>query len=61
MVRYYFKILQRMILNLIVNLESARIIKFNLKFICNALRDLVPFVQFKKREKHSTMGVFHVF
>ena len=33
-----------------------------------ALRDLVPFVQFKKREKHpcrapkdSFMGVFHVF
>ena len=22
-------------------------------YICDALRDLVPFVQFKKREKHS--------
>ena len=22
------------------------------KLICDALRDLVPFVQFKKREKH---------
>ena len=42
-------------------------------FLCDALRDLVPFVQFKKREKHQcssfifskvegwTMGVFHVF
>ena len=40
--------------------------------ICDALRDLVPLVQFKKREKHqsgcvvfstlhSSMGVFHVF
>ena len=44
--------------------------------ICDALRNLVPFVQFKKREKHpwrsvtfsvtfifshSSMGVFHVF
>ena len=38
---------------------------------CDALRDLVPFVQFKKREKHPwrsvtfskvvSMGVFHVF
>ena len=42
-----------------------------LKAICDALRDLVPFVQFKKREKHpwrgvnlskhSSMGDFHVF
>ena len=41
--------------------------------ICDALRDLVPFVQFEKREEHpwrsvnfsknlhSFMGVFHVF
>ena len=40
--------------------------------ICDALRDLVPFVQFKKREKHpwrgvtfrkvnSSMGAFYVF
>ena len=29
-------------------------------YICGALRNLVPFVQFKKREKRS-MGVFHVF
>ena len=33
---------------------------------CDALRDLVPSVQFKKREKHpwksvSSVGVFHVF
>ena len=28
---------------------------------CDALRDLVPFVQFKKREKHSSMGVFYFF
>ena len=27
---------------------------------CDALRDLVPFVQFKKREKHSSMGVFKI-
>ena len=25
--------------------------------ICNVLRDLVPFVQFKKREKHPWMSV----
>ena len=36
--------------------------------MCNALRDLAPFVQFKKREKHqwrsdtfATLGVFHLF
>ena len=29
--------------------------------MCDALRDLVPFVQFKSREKHSSMGVFQVF
>ena len=43
--------------------------------LCDALRNLVPFVQFKKREKHPwrsvilacnftktpSMGVFHVF
>ena len=29
--------------------------------IRDTLRDLVPFVQFKKREKHSSMVVFHVF
>ena len=32
---------------------------------CDVLQKLVPFVQFKKREKHpkqhSTMGVFHVY
>ena len=31
--------------------------------ICDVLRDLVPLVQFKKREKHpwgSVLGVFHV-
>ena len=28
---------------------------------CDALHDLVSFVQFKKREKHSSMGAFHVF
>ena len=27
--------------------------------ICDALRDLEASVQFKKREKHSFMGVFH--
>ena len=27
------------------------------KTMCDALRDLVPFVQFKKREKHSWMSV----
>ena len=27
---------------------------------CDALRDLVSFVHFKKREKHSSMGFFHV-
>ena len=26
-------------------------------YICDALRNLVPFVQFKKREKHSWMSV----
>ena len=26
-------------------------------YICGALRDLVPFVQFKKREKHSWRSV----
>ena len=31
------------------------------KFIRDALRDLVPLVQFKKREKHSSICVFHVF
>ena len=30
-------------------------------YICGALHDLVAFVQFKNREKHSFMGVFHVF
>ena len=39
-------------------------------YICDVLRDLVQFVQFKKRGKHpwrsitfshSSMGVFHVF
>ena len=29
--------------------------------ICGALRNLVPFVEFKKREKHPRMSVFHVF
>ena len=33
--------------------------------ICNALRNLIPSVRFKKREKHpwrsDTMGVFQVF
>ena len=45
-----------------------------LLYYCGALRDLVPFVQFKKREKHTrksvtvskvavffSIGVFHVF
>ena len=29
--------------------------------LCDALRDLVPFVQFKKPEKHPWRSVFHVF
>ena len=29
-------------------------------FICDVLRNLVPFVQFKKREKHSWCSVFFV-
>ena len=28
---------------------------------CGALHDFIPFLQFKKREKHSSMGVFQVF
>ena len=39
-------------------------IETNASFVnstCDALRDLVPFVQFKKREKHSSLGVFRVF
>ena len=29
-------------------------------FICGALRDLVPFVQFKKREKHPNRTMHHI-
>ena len=29
--------------------------------ICDALRNLVPLLQFKKRGENSSMGVFHVF
>ena len=32
--------------------EGLRWSNFLGKYICDALRDLVPFVQFKKREKH---------
>ena len=35
----------------------ALIILGILTFICDALRDLVPFVQFKKREKHPRRSV----
>ena len=42
--------------------------KFKSQKVCHALRDLVPFVQFKKPEEHpwgsatfSSMGVFHGF
>ena len=27
-----------------------------MKYICDVLRDLAPFVQFKKREKHTWRG-----
>ena len=30
-------------------------------YICDALHDLVPFVQFQKREKHPWRSVFHAF
>ena len=30
---------------------------FSEKIMCNALRDLVPFVQYKKREKHPWRSV----
>ena len=29
----------------------------SLKYICDALRDLIPFAQFKKREKHPWRSV----
>ena len=38
--------------------KSAGILLFT---NCDALRDLVIFVQFKKREKHPSIGVFRVF
>ena len=34
-----------------------KIRKVSLKIICDALLDLVPFVQFKKREKHQSRSV----
>ena len=42
---------------LLVNNFSAK----KLHRICDALRDLVQFIHFKKREKHSSIGVFHIF
>ena len=44
------------------NGEKIRMIFMDLSikcdvYICDALRNLVPFVQFKKREKHSWMSV----
>ena len=39
-------------------LEQANILKFSkLDYICGALRDLVQFIQFKKREKHPWRSV----
>ena len=33
--------------------KSGKVIMINMAlYICDALRDLVPFIQFKKREKH---------
>ena len=40
-----------------VNFKKVLEPSFLITFICNALRDLVPFVQFKKREKHPWRSV----
>ena len=36
---------------------KSQLVPEDLKNICDALRDLVPFVQFKKREKHPWKSV----
>ena len=44
------------------NSKKKRFSGFHLlKSICDALGDLVPFVQFKKREKHPWGSANHVF
>ena len=37
--------------------KSPGAIKLHVNLICDALRDLVPFVQFKKRAKHPWRSV----
>ena len=37
--------------------RNDKVIGANYKHNCDALRDLVPFAQFKKREKHSWRSV----
>ena len=39
------------------HLSRTKLVKFVSKDICDALRDLVSFVQFKKREKHPWRSV----
>ena len=41
----------------LLNILVLTLFHFSEKIICNALRDLVPFVQYKKREKHPRKSV----
>ena len=41
----------------LLNILVLTLFHFSEKIICNALRDLVPFVQYKKREKHPWRSV----
>ena len=41
----------------LLNILVFTLFHFSEKIMCNALRDLVPFVQYKKREKHPWRSV----
>ena len=50
---FKFSIVQKLLISLLISQEW----EFSLLSICGALIDLVPFVQFKKREKHPWRGI----
>ena len=53
----YMHSIPAVLLRNIISLPTKSHLLLSCKFICDALRDLVPFVQFKKREKHPWRSV----
>ena len=60
---YFLPLMLPSVLSVLKKLLSTifQFSRIDSKFGCDVLCDLVPFVQIKKREKHSSTDVFHVF